>query len=48
MTENFPNLAKEIDTQDQKARRVPNKINPKKPTPRHILIKMPKVKDKES
>ena len=27
--------------------RVPNKMNPKRPTPRHIIIKMPKVKDKE-
>ena len=27
--------------------RVPNKMNPKRPTPRHVIIKMPKVKDKE-
>ena len=47
MTENFPNLAKEIDIQVQDAQRVPNKINPKWPTPRHIIIKMPKIKDKE-
>ena len=47
MEENFPNLAKEIDIQVQEAQRVPNKLDPKRTTPRHILIKMPKVKDKE-
>ena len=47
MKENFPNLAKEIDIQVQEAQRVSNKMNPKRPTPRHIIIKMPKVKDKE-
>ena len=46
MKENFPNLVKEIDMQSRK-HRVPNKVNPKRPTPRHIIIKMPKVKDKE-
>ena len=47
MTENFPNLVKKIDIQVQEAQRVPNKLDPKKTTPRHIIIKMPKVKDKE-
>ena len=47
MKENFPNLVKEIDIQVQEAQRVPNKMDTKKPTLRHILIKMPKVKDKE-
>ena len=47
MKENFPNLVKEIDMQVQEAQRVPNKIDAKRPTPRHITIKMPKVKDKE-
>ena len=47
MKENFPNLAKEIDIQVQGAQRVPNKLDPKRATPRHIIIKMPKVKDKE-
>ena len=46
MKENFPNLVKEINTQVQKAQRVPNKNYTKRPTPRHI-IKMPQVKDKE-
>ena len=47
MKENFPNLAKEIDIQVQEAQRVPNKLDPKRTTPRHIIIKIPKVKDKE-
>ena len=47
MKENFPNLVKEIDMQVQEAQRVPNKMDTKRPTPRHILIKMPKGKDKE-
>ena len=47
MTENFPNLVKEIDTQVQEAQKIPNKLDPKKNTPRHIIIKMLKVKDKE-
>ena len=45
MKENFP--VKEIDLQVQEAQRVPNKLDPKRTTPRHIIIKMPKVKDKE-
>ena len=47
MKENSPNLVKEIDIQVQEAQTVPNKMDAKKPTPRHIMIKMPKVKDKE-
>ena len=47
MKENFPNLAKEIDGQVQEAHRVQNRMDAKRPTPRHIIIKMPKVKDKE-
>ena len=47
MKENFPNVAKEIDIQVQEAQRVPNKLDPKRTTPRYIKIKMPKVKDKE-
>ena len=38
---------KKINIQVQEVQRVPNKKNPKSPTPRHIIIKMPKVKDKE-
>ena len=46
--ENFPNLAKEIDFQEvQEAQRVPKKLDPRKPTPRHIIITLPNIKDKE-
>ena len=37
---NFPNMGKEIVTQVQEAQRVPYRINPRKNTPRHILIKL--------
>ena len=47
MKGNFPNLVKKIDIQVQEAQRVPNKLDPKRTTPRHIIIKMPKIKDKE-
>ena len=47
MKENFPHLVKEIDVQVQKAQRVPDKMDANRPTPRHIIIKMPKVKNKE-
>ena len=47
MKENFPNLVNKIDMQVQEAQRVPNKMDAKRPTPRHITIKMSKVKDKE-
>ena len=45
--ENFPNLAKEIDFQEvQEAQRVPKKLDPRH-TPRHIIIPLPKMKQKE-
>ena len=48
MKENFPNLVKEINFQEvQEAQRVPKKLDPKRNTPRHIIIKLPKIKDKE-
>ena len=47
MRENFPNFIKEIDMQVQEVHRVPNKMDTKRTIPRHIIIKMPKVKDKE-
>ena len=46
MKEKFPNLAKEIHIEVQESPRVPNKLDPKRTTPRH-MIKMTKVKDKE-
>ena len=45
--ENFPNLVKGIDMQVQEAQRVPITMDAKRPTPRHIIIKRPKFKDKE-
>ena len=48
MKENFLNLSKEIDFQEvQEAQRVPKKLDPKRNTPRHIIIKLPKIKHKE-
>ena len=48
MKENFPNLAKEIDFQEvHKAQIVPKKLDPRKNTPRHIIITLPKIKHKE-
>ena len=48
MEENFPNLAKKIDFQEvQEAQRVPKKLDPRKHTPRHIIITLPKVTDKK-
>ena len=40
-------MGKKIITQVQETQRVPNRINPRKNTPRHILIKLTKIKDKE-
>ena len=40
-------MGKEIATQVQKAQRVPYRINPKRNMPRHIVIKLGKIKDKE-
>ena len=48
MKGNFPNLAKEIDFQEvEEAQRVPKKLDPKRNTPRHIILKLPKIKDKD-
>ena len=48
MKENFLNLAKKIDFQEvQEAQRVPKKLDPKRNTTRHIIIKLPEIKDKE-
>ena len=45
MSENFPNL-KKTDIKIQKAQRASNKFNPNRPTPRHIITKMAKVKER--
>ena len=47
IVENFPKVGKEIITQVQETQRVPNKINPRRNTSRHILIKLTKIKHKE-
>ena len=47
IVENFPNMGKETATQVQEAQRVPYRINPRKNTPRHMLIKLSKIKYKE-
>ena len=48
MKENFPYLAKEVDFQEvQEAQRVPKKLDPRKHTPKHIIITLPKIKNKE-
>ena len=47
MMQNFPNLMREKVTQIQESQRVPIKRNPKRPTARHIIIKMAKFEDKE-
>jgi len=47
IAENFPNMGKEPLTQIQEAQRVLYKINSRRNTPRHILIKLTKIKDKE-
>ena len=44
---NFPNMGKESLTQIQEAQQVPYKINPRRNTLRHILIKLTKIKDKK-
>ena len=47
MKENFPNLVKEIHMQVQESQRVPKKLDPRRNTPRHIIITLAKMKDKE-
>ena len=45
LKENFPSLAKEIDFQEvQEAQRAPKKLDPRRNTPRHIIITLPKIK----
>ena len=44
--ENFPSLAQEIDFQEvQEAQRVPKKLDPRRNTPRHTMVTLPKIKD---
>ena len=46
MKENCLNLMNEIDIQVWEAQRVPNKMDPKRTTTRHIIITLPTIKDK--
>ena len=45
--DNFPKTGKEIITQVQETKRVPNRLNPRQNTPGHIIIKFTKIKHKE-
>ena len=47
IVKNLPNIGKEIATQAQETQRVPNSINPRQNTPKHILIKLKNIKHKE-
>ena len=47
IVENFPIMEKKIANQVQEAQRTPYRINPRRNTPRHILIKLAKTKHKE-
>ena len=47
IVENFPSMEKKTSNQVQEALRVPFRINPRRNTPRHILIKLTKTKNKE-
>ena len=40
-------MGKERATQVQEVQRVPYRVNPRRNTPRHIVIKLAKIKDKE-
>ena len=47
IVENLPKMEKKIVNQVQEAQRVSYRINPRRNTPRHILIKLTKTKYKE-
>ena len=47
IVENFPNIGKEMATQVQEVQRILYRINPRRNMPRHIVIKLAKIKDKE-
>ena len=48
IVKNFPNMGKEIATEAQEVQRVPGRINPRRNRLRHIVIKLTKIKDKET
>ena len=47
IVENFPNMGKGIVSQVQQAQKVPGRINPRRNTPRHIVTKLTKIKDRD-
>ena len=47
IVKNFPSMGKEIATQVQEMQRVPGRINPRRNMPRHIVIKLTRIKDRE-
>ena len=47
IAENFPNMGNEIISQVQEAQRDPVRINPRRNTPKHIVIKLTKIKDRD-
>ena len=47
IVENFPNVGKETATHVQETQSVPNSVNPRQNTPRHILVKLTKIKHKK-
>ena len=47
IVKNFPNMGKEIAIQVQEVQRVPGRVNARRNTPSHIVIKLTKIKDKE-
>ena len=48
IAEKFPNMGKKTVTQIQETQRVPGRINPRRNTPKHIVIKLTKIKDREN
>ena len=47
IAENFPDMGKEINSKVQTAQRVPGRINLKRNTPRHTVIKLTEIKDSD-
>jgi len=47
IAENFPNLGKETGIKIQEAHRTPLKINKNRSTPRHLIVKLTSLRDKD-
>jgi len=48
IAKNFPNLGKDLDVQVHEANSIPCYLSVKRPSPRHILMKLSKINHKES